>query len=103
MSDDVKKREENRQSIEKFLENMLEGDIISRIAWVSRAAPLSDLRDVAIGYVIGRVLERHESFGQILELLDGSKLVSEDYQNLYAVIIEKLPKLIEKLEREFCE
>lgn len=103
MSDEVKEREKIRQMMEGFLESMLEIDIINRIAWVSKAVPLSDLRDVAIGYVIGMAFERLESYGQFVELLVGNKLVSEDYQNLYAVINEKLPKFIEKVERDFCE
>lgn len=103
MADEKKKREENKQLIEKFLDNMLKGDIINRIVWVARAVPLADLRDVAIGYVIGTAFERLEKIGLISEILNGSELVSEDYDNLMAVFKEKLPKIIEKVEKEFCE
>jgi len=103
MADKTKKREENKQFIESLLNNMLKEDIIDRLAWVVRAVPLSDLRDVALGYVIGVTFERLERHGLISEILDGSKLVSEDYRNLMAALDEKLPKIVEKVENEFRE
>jgi hypothetical protein len=103
MAEEAKKREEVKQFVEKFLNNMLETDILSSIDWVIQAVPLSDLRDVAIGYIIGVTFERLRSYGEISEILDGSKLVSDDYRNVMAVFREKLPKIIEKVEKEYCE
>lgn len=103
MADEIKKREENKQFIESVLDNMLKEDIISRLAWVVKAVPLSDLRDVALGFVIGVTFERLERYGLISEILDGSKLVSEDYHNLMVALSEKLPKIVEKVENEFRE
>lgn len=103
MADDIKKREENKKFIKSLLDNILKGDIISRLAWVVRAVPLSDLRDVAVGYVIGVAFERLERHGLISEILDGSELVSEDHHNLMVALDEKLPKIVEKVENEFSE
>lgn len=103
MADEAKKRKEIKQFIESLLDNMLKEDIINRLAWVIRSVPLSDLRDVAIGYVIGTAFGKLERYGLISEILDGSKLVSEDYRNFWAAFNEKLPKIIEKVEKEFCE
>lgn len=103
MTDEKKKIEENKQFIESLLDSMLKGNIINRLAWVIRAVPLSDLRDVAIGYVIGVAFERLERRGLISEILDGSELVEEDYRNLMAALNEKLPKIVEKVEKQFCE
>lgn len=103
MVSSAKKKEETINFVEKFLNNMLKQDIVSRVAWVTRAEPLVDLRDVAIGYVIGVTLERFERYGLINEILDGSKMDSEDYRNLMAIFKKKLPKIIEKVEKEFHE
>ena len=103
MADEKKKREKNKQLIEKFLDNMLKGDIINRIVWVARAVPLADLRDVAIGFIIGTVIGRLEKIGLISEIINGSKLDQKDYENLGRALAERLPRIIEKVEREFCE
>jgi len=103
MKNDEKKREDVKTFVEKFLDSVLKGDIVSRVGWVMQIVPLSDLRDVAIGYVIGVTFERLEKYGLISEILDGSKLISEDYSNTMAVFKEKLPQIIEKIEKEFSE
>lgn len=103
MADKAKKRKETKQFIDSLLDNMLEEDIISQLAWVIRSFPLSDLRDVAIGYVIGTTFQRLERYGLISEILNGSKLGSEDYRMFWAAFNERLPKIIEKVEKEFCE
>lgn len=103
MKNDTKKREDVKGFVEKLFDNMLKGDIVTRLGWVTQVVPLSDLRDVAIGYVIGVTLERLKNYGLISEILDGSKLISEDYDNTMAVFKEKLPQIIEKIEKEFSE
>jgi len=103
MGDKAKRIEENKEIMEKTVDKMLEDEIINRIAWVLRLAPLSDLRDVAIGYVVATAFQRLERIGLISEIINGSELVSEDYQNLLAILREKLPKICEKVEKEFCE
>lgn len=94
-----KKKEEIRQFAEKFLNQMLEGDLVNRVAWVMNAFPLSDLRDVALGYVIGVTMDRFETVRAFNKIFDGRKPVSEDYNALMVVFQEKLPKIIEKIEK----
>lgn len=64
-----------------------------------KVVPLADLRDIAVGYVIGQTILRAE----ILEVLDDRELTSETYSDVMAVFREKLPKIAEKVEKEFCE
>jgi hypothetical protein len=98
-----KKKRETKEYVEQFLDKMLKEDIVSRVAWVMNAVPLSDLRDVAVGYVIGITFGYLERYGLINEILDGSKLDSEDYRNTMAVFKKTLPKIVEKVEKEYCE
>jgi hypothetical protein len=98
-----KSKDEIKQFAEEFLEKLNEQELVKQVAWVIEAFPLSDLRDVAIGYVIGLTVDRFESIRAFQEIFDDRKRLSQDYDVLMAVFKEKLPKIIEKIEKEFCE
>jgi hypothetical protein len=55
-------KEDAKSIIGKFLDNVLKSKIIGNIAWVGGIAPLSDIRDVALGYIIGETMARHSTW-----------------------------------------
>ncbi len=92
------KYENAEKFVETFLDGWLEQDIIPHIAWVMKAVPLADLRDVAVGYVIGQTLIRAE----IGEILDDRELTSKTYSGIMEVFKDRLPRIVAKVEKEFC-
>jgi len=102
MTKRTKKKVEVRKFVETFLDAVLKEDILSQISWVTFAYPLSDVRDVALGFIIGLTLGKYEGHCYLDELLDGSELTVKDIDVVMEVFHEKLPEIIDKIEKEFC-
>jgi hypothetical protein len=85
------------------LETITKGELVELVGWVLEAFPLSDLRDVAVGFVIGVTMDQFWNFQTAREAIKGRKPDSEDYNFLMEVFKERLPDIIEKIEKEFCE
>lgn len=87
---------EERKKVENFFDNYLKGDIIPRITWISRAAPLSDMRDIALGYIVGEALAKIHATG----LLVGPYPTDEVMSEVIGMLKRRLPELVEKIEIE---
>ena len=102
MTEKKKRRNEARKFVEHLLDTALKGNVFDQIRWVAFAYPLSDFRDVALGYVIGLTLGKYEGHCYLDEILEGSKFTVRDLDVVMEVFHEKLPEIIVKLEKEFC-
>jgi hypothetical protein len=95
----LKKKE--KKIAEDFLDKFLKGDNLKEIRWLLEVAPLSDARDVALGYMAGRYL----SGVPTLLIIDFG--IQKDDAKLYAELIsifsEKAPEILEKIESELTE
>lgn len=87
---------EKRKEVKDFLDNYLKGDIIPRITWISRVAPLSDMRDIALGYIVGEALAKIHATG----LLVGPYPTDEVMSEIIGMLKQRLPKIVEKIEME---
>lgn len=87
---------EERKKVENFLDNYLKEDIIPRVTWILRAAPFSDIRDIALGYTVGEALAKIHATG----LLVGPYPTDEVMSEIIGILKQRLPKLVEKIEIE---
>lgn len=79
---------------------MLEGDIVQYVAWATQIVPLSDVRDIALGYVIGEAMARHSVW---FVLIGNHKRTAKDMDELMAVFKERLPEIVNKIDKELGE
>jgi hypothetical protein len=89
-------KKDERKEVERFLDDYLDGDILPRIGWILAKAPLSDIRDVALGYVIGEALAKIHAIGILTGPYPSDKVMSEVIEMLKL----RIPKILEKVERE---
>lgn len=94
-------KDDARKFVEGQIDKFIKGDILSHIQWVAYAYPLSDLRDVALGYVVGLIFGKYEGHCLLTEISEGSRLQIRDTDVVMRVFKEKLPEIIDKIEKEF--
>jgi hypothetical protein len=93
--DDAKKFVENK------LDNFLKENALNHVNWVIHSYPLADLRDVALGYIIGIIEGTYAAHCLLNEISNGSELKVKNMDVVMKVIDDNLPKIIEKIEKEF--
>jgi hypothetical protein len=92
--------EDAKDTMVNFLDDLLsKGTIVEYVSWVLGIVPLCDVRDVALGYVIGETMNRYS----VLIKLSGHEKTAEDFEKLLKVFREKLPRIAEKIEAELGE
>jgi len=103
MTKGKKKKVKVREFADGFLDSLLKGDVLNQIRWVTNAYPLSDLRDVAVGYIIGATTMKLYDYGGIKAIIDDAEFTSKDFDIvMQQVFREKLPEIIDKIEKDFC-
>jgi len=100
MAENAKEKEYSRKYVEGLLEKFLKMDVLDNIDWIRHANPLSDLRDVALGYVIGLILGKYECNCLLDEIRNGTELKVKNVDIVMKVLNEKLPDIIDKIEKE---
>jgi hypothetical protein len=81
-------------SIKISLDDAFKGKILGNTSWVIRIVPLCDLRDVALGYVIGETMDKHSL---LFELEHNREQTPEDFEKLIMAFKEKLPNIVQGL------
>ena len=104
MTDEEKRREDTKEFIERLLNNYLKVDIFDHISFVKKQYPLVDMRDVCLGYVIGIIAGKYECHCVLNGISNNSDAGTEkDIDIVMKALYENLPRIIEKIEKEFCE
>lgn len=85
-----------RGYIESEIDRMVREEIVKDVKWVQEEIPISSLRDLALGYMIGLL--------RGVVVLSGARATDKEYKELdktaHAIIKRRLPEIIEKIERE---
>lgn len=93
--------DKTRGFIESIMDETLQGEALVDIDWVEEEVPISSLRDLALGHVIG-VLDSIGwaaiTFFPPHELSAAEK--KEGQEIIRALVRRRLPEIIEKIERE---
>ena len=102
MTEEEKRRENTREFIERLLNNYLKVDIFDHIKFVKKEYPLADMRDVCLGYVLGIVSGKYECHCILNGISNGSDTKIKDIDIVMKTLYENLPKIVDKIEKEFC-
>jgi len=88
--------DETRGYVESGIDNLLNVEIIESTRWLAAEFPHKNLKDLAIGYVVGALLLK----GQAMVLIHQGNITDEDISQILAIIKRRFPEIIEKIERE---
>lgn len=85
-----------RGYIESEIDRMVQEEIVEDVEWVQEEIPVSSLRDLALGYMIGLLR------GVVVMVAAARTEVeyNEAEKTARAIIKRRLPEIIEKIERE---
>lgn len=89
-------KKDEREKIERFLNDYLDRDILPRIGWILAETPLSDVNDVALGYIMGEVVAKIHAMGILTGPYPSTDVMSE----VVEMLKPRIPKILEKVERE---
>jgi hypothetical protein len=105
MTEEEKRKDNTREFIERLLNNYLKVDIFDHIKFVKKEYPLVDMRDVCLGYVIGVVAGKYECHCVLKGIKSDNSDTStkKDIAIVMKALHEYLPRIIDKIETEFCE
>jgi hypothetical protein len=92
-------REDTRGYIEKSIDEMLEQeDLLCDIQWIDKEIPISSMRELALGYVIGAI----EFVAKSIILLSESKAeIGENKEGeiIGLMIKRRLPEIVDCIEK----
>lgn len=90
--------EMTRSYIESSMDQVLRKSAsLPSIEWVKDEVPISSLRDLAIGNDIGQLTALAVT---TIRLATAYRFSIEDYETIREMVKQRLPKIIEKIERE---
>jgi hypothetical protein len=102
MIDETKRKDDARKFMKRVLRNYLKEDIFSHIKIIKKEYPLADMRDVCLGYVLGIALGKYECHCVLEGIRNGSDGSIKDVDVVMEVLGDYLPRIVEKIEKEFC-
>ena len=89
--------EETRGVIEKMMDESFRNEILPDIEWLRNELPVSSLRDLALGHVVGHTQAISSA---LVGTRQGGKFTPKDIEEIKAMIKRRLPEVMEKIERE---
>ena len=90
--------EMTRSYIESSMDRVLRKSAsLPSIEWVKDEVSISSLRDLAIGNDIGQLTALAVT---TIRLATGYRFSIEDYKTIREMVKQRLPKIVEKIERE---
>ena len=85
-----------RGYIESEIDRMVQEEIVGDVEWVQEETPISSLRDLALGYMIGLL--------RGLISMIGAAKTTEDYEEVeriaHSIVKRRLPDIIKRIEKE---
>lgn len=86
-----------RGAIETAWDTYLKAEIIPEINWVEKEIPISSLKELMLGYVLGQM----EALAiEAIRLLTRKMSSKEDDYAVESMLKRRLPEIMEKIERE---
>lgn len=88
--------DETRGYVESGIDNLLNVEIIESTRWLADEIPHRNLKDLAVGYVVGALFLK----GQAMVLIHQGNITDEDTSQIVAIIKRRFPEIVEKINRE---
>ena len=86
-----------RGYIESMFDRGMKREFASAIGWIEQEMPISSLRDLILGYVLGTF--RTLAIGAVTTLTQ-QEVSDEDSDAIRTILKRRLPEIVEKTEKE---
>ena len=86
-----------RGYLESVMDEIIQEEVFPSVEWVQQEMPISSVRDLTLGYVIGLL----ETLAIVsVRIRTRAVLSKEDNRIIKTMLKRRLPEIIEKIERE---
>lgn len=86
-----------RGYIEKTMDEAFKENLVESTRWIEREIPISSLRDLTLGYVVGYA----EAIAKAMITIGAKNLLSEeDKDAIIGMLRRRFPEILQKIERE---
>ena len=90
-------KEEIKVKIENLLNDCTKQNLVRDLRWILHAIPLCDIRDVAIGYIVGIIMDK---VPLLYVLEENDSPTEKEMIEIIEIIQQRLPNILDKIEKD---